>query len=177
MPLLHRRDGVLIILGASIVYIFSSLLQTSPTINADNTQLDFPPLASDTAQTLSVDPMAPDVGYADALPETTVIAHAPGYTLFKNLYMANCTFFAISPNPGNFPQRRMITSTGLIALNNPENIRLREPTDQEFQIISPDTAMARWGGDLSKRERHRVWSIEGISVSCSTKRGTISSFE
>jgi hypothetical protein len=175
MPFLHRRDGVLIILGASIVYIFSSLLHPGATINADINQLDFSPPPSGTAQTLPVDPVVLDFGYADALPETTVIAHAPGYTLFKNLYMANCTFFAVSPNPRNFPQRRMITSTGLIALNNPENIRLREPTDLEFQIISPDTAMARWGGDLSKRERHRVWSIDGISVRFSNKQRIISS--
>jgi len=167
MPFLHRRDGILIILGASIVYILSSLLQTAPTINPDSyhDQQDFPPFPSGNSQTLSDDPLALDVGFADTLPETTVIAHAPGYTLFKNLYMANCTFFAISENPGNFPQRRLITSAGIIALNQPENIRLREPTDQEFKIISPDTAMARWGGNLSKRERHRVWSIEGISVS------------
>jgi hypothetical protein len=159
MPLFHRRDGVLIILGATIVYLFSSLLQPGPPIDADSNQLDLlPPLPAGNGPTLSIDPLALDVGYADALPETTVIAHAPGYTLFRNLYMANCTFFAISPNTGDFPQRRMITSTGLIALNEPENIRLREPTDQEFQIISP------------KRERHRVWSIEGNSVSCPSKQ-------
>lgn len=179
MTLLHRRDGVLIIVGASIVYFFSFLLHPSPGITPDDTsQLDFGPLPHEIPQPaiLSVDPLALDVGHAETIPETTVLAHAPGYTLFKNLYMANCTFFAVSAFPENFPQRRMITSTGIIALNQPENIRLREPSDQEFQVISPETAMARWGGDHSKKERHRVWSIEGISVSFTSYQRTTSSF-
>ena len=161
MPLFHRRDCILIILGASILYFSSSLF--SP-FDPRRGHLGPPSFQ----ETLSVDSLILDVGYADSFPETTVIAHAPGYTLFRNLYMANCTFFAVSQNPGNFPQRRMITSTGIIALNQPENIQRREPSDREFQIISPETAMARWGGDISRKERHRVWSIEGISVSNET---------
>lgn len=164
---LHRRDAVLIIFGASIVYTFSSLFRPAPVQapNSDFSGLDFPPVPQvELPQSPAVDQASFDVGYADSFPETSVIAHAPGFTLFKNLYMANCTFFAVSPSPENFPQRRLITSRGIIALNNPENIRQREPSDQEFTIISPETAFARWGGDLSTNERHRVWSIEGVSV-------------
>jgi hypothetical protein len=59
----------------------------------------------------------------------------------------------------------MITSTGLIALNTPENIAAREPTDQEMKVIGPEDAMFRWGGNIAKNERHRISSIEGNTVS------------
>ncbi|KII92478.1 hypothetical protein PLICRDRAFT_37249 [Plicaturopsis crispa FD-325 SS-3] len=92
-------------------------------------------------------------------PETAVLAHAPGWTVFRDLYMANGTLFAVSSKPASeFPPARMMTSTGLPGFNTPENIAAREPTDAEFQVISVAEARLRWGdGDVAER----VSSVDG----------------
>ncbi|CAA7259230.1 unnamed protein product [Cyclocybe aegerita] len=107
-----------------------------------------------------------DLGKSARIPETSLIAHAPGWTLFRNLYMSNGTLLVVASDAeqNGFPQVRMMTSTGLIALTTPENIRLREPTEQEMQIITPKEAFARWGGSSSTDERNRVWTVEGNTL-------------
>ncbi|TCD67076.1 hypothetical protein EIP91_000589 [Steccherinum ochraceum] len=60
------------------------------------------------------------------LPETTIDSHAPGWTLFTNLYMSNGTLFIVSSQPAStFPSINFITSTGLAAENTPENKTLQ----------------------------------------------------
>jgi len=166
---LTRRDGVLILIGASVVYIFTFLFQRGdPFLNS--TVVEDSPFANQNAHfatseiPTNSDPSVVDLGLSP-IPETKLITHAPGWTLFENLYMSNGTLYIVSSDPGSFPKIRMITSTGHIALNTPENIRLREPTDNEMQIINPDQAATKWGGDITNNERNRIWSIEGISVS------------
>ncbi|OCH86377.1 hypothetical protein OBBRIDRAFT_890539 [Obba rivulosa] len=109
---------------------------------------------------LSVEPEKIDVAYE--LPETTIVAHAPGWTLFRNLYMSNGTLFIVSSEPpSRFPDIRLITSTGLAAENTPENIAARMPTAQDMDFLTPAQARARWGGNPDRWERNRVWSVEG----------------
>lgn len=98
------------------------------------------------------------------LPHTTIIAHAPGWTLFKNLYMSNGTLYIITPRPKKFPEIRSMTSTGLPAENTPENIAAREPTRDNMDFITPDDALERWGGDPDQGETNRVWTVEGNTV-------------
>ena len=100
------------------------------------------------------------------LPETTILSHAPGWTIFKDIYMANGTLFILSSLPSDFPEIRQMASTPLIAQNTPENIAAREPTSQTMQFITPIEAKKRWGGDLDRGEGNRVWSVEGNTVSC-----------
>jgi hypothetical protein len=103
---------------------------------------------------------------AAELPETTVVTHAPGWTVFQNLYMSSGTLFIVSSRPrDHFPQIRFITSTGLAAENTPENIELREPSEKDMDFLSPEEAERRWGGDVAAGERNRVWEIEGNTVS------------
>ena len=105
----------------------------------------------------------------DVLPQTELLAHAPGWTLFRNLYMSNGTIFILADENARktFPEIRMMTSTGLEAENTPENIAMREPTDENMRIITPEEAKARWvsvaGGRKGKVE-NRVWSVEGNTV-------------
>ncbi|EMD37594.1 hypothetical protein CERSUDRAFT_114243 [Gelatoporia subvermispora B] len=101
-----------------------------------------------------------DVAYE--LPETTIVSHAPGWTLFRNLYMSNGTLFIVTSEPrSSFPDIRLITSTGLAAENTPENIAAREPTAENMDFLTPAQARARWGGSPDRWERNRVWSVEG----------------
>lgn len=105
----------------------------------------------------------------DDLPQTELLAHAPGWTLFRNLYMSNGTIFIVADENGRkaFPEIRMMTSTGLEAENTPENIAMREPTDENMRIITPQEAKGRWVGVTGGRKgnvENRVWSVEGNTV-------------
>ncbi|THV02700.1 hypothetical protein K435DRAFT_775344 [Dendrothele bispora CBS 962.96] len=82
-----------------------------------------------------------------SLPYTTVLHHAPGWTLFRNVYMSNGTLFLVSPEEpsirSSFPEFRMMTSTGLRA--EPGNEKDREPTESDMRFITPEDARKRWG--------------------------------
>lgn len=96
------------------------------------------------------------------LPQTTVVSHAPGWTLFKDIYMAGGTLFVVSAAPKSaFPDPRYMISNPIVALNTPENIAAREPDESNVCFIPPETAQHWWGGEVRAGERNRVWTIEG----------------
>lgn len=100
----------------------------------------------------------------DDFPETKIESHAPGWTVFKNLYMANGTLFIISSRPSSeFPDIRLMTSTGLAADTSPENIAAREPTAKDMDFLTPTQARQRWGASLENVESHRnrVYPVHG----------------
>lgn len=141
---------------------------------------------------------------SDLLPQSKLVAHAPGWTLVRNLYMSNDTLYIITPerpvtprrsDPENsrdrkpdyygphgedltygytkvngWPEIRQMTSTGLSAVNSPENIALREPLPQNLQYITIEEAKKRWGDAVLKdengveRKESRVWVVQGNSV-------------
>ena len=176
-PSLTRRDGVLILIGASVVYILSSLAYYgSPVPTLIFTKPPPTPQEQPVATSSPSPPSFPssnahlDLGISQEIPETSIIAHAPGWTLFQNLYMSNGTLYIVTSNRQLIPEIRMITSTGLIALNTPENIAAREPTEQEMQIIDLKSAMLRWGGNTAEDERHRISSVVGNTVSINSDR-------
>ncbi|KAJ6505732.1 hypothetical protein C8R47DRAFT_1066629 [Mycena vitilis] len=98
------------------------------------------------------------------LPPTTLVAHAPGWTLFKNLYMSNDTFFIVTDTPTEFPEMRMMASTPLKAENTPENIAAREPTEWTIRTISRAEGQKMWGGDVRNGKANRVLSVPGSTV-------------
>ncbi len=93
-------------------------------------------------------PAVVDIAYT--IPETTIVQHAPGWTVFKNLYMMNGTIFIVTSRPKSFPDIVMITSTGLPAENTPENIAARVPTSEDMAFLTPQEARDIWGGDVEK---------------------------
>ncbi len=93
------------------------------------------------------------------LPHTSIVHHAPGWTLFRNLYMSDGTLFLLSSNR-SFPEFRLMISSSLPAENTPENIALREPTSHHMDYITPSEAQRRWGGETNMR----VWTVEGNTV-------------
>lgn len=102
---------------------------------------------------------------AEGFPHTSVITHAPGWTLFNNLYMSNGTLYILTTRPKKFPKIRLMTSTGLPASGEPGNVEAREPTDLDMDFISPDDAMDRWGGDKRRGEKNKVLTVSGNTVS------------
>lgn len=122
------------------------------------------------ALTTLVEPVAEPspVDLAHELPETTVITHAPGWTIFRNLYMSGGTLFVVTSNSSStFPHPRFMTSTGLAADSTAENARSREPTSADLDFLTPEEAKRRWGGDVAGGQRNRVWTVEGNTVSAS----------
>ena len=63
---------------------------------------------------------------------------------------------------GLFPEIRMMTSTGLMALNTPENIVQREPTEREMRFLT-DLEAAEMLGEAG--EEKSVWTVDGNKVS------------
>lgn len=99
------------------------------------------------------------------IPETTLVSHAPGWTIFRNLYMADGTLFIVTSQPELFPAISLMTSTGLPAENTPESIEARMPTDRDMTVITPAEARARWGADKSVvGERNRLFPVSGSTV-------------
>lgn len=189
---LSRRDALLVLIGASVMHLLSALSQRpaldhsigefndldlpsvqhitdTKTVTATETQTQINTITrllepSPISTVASASHIIERVNVETDLPHTSIIAHAPGWTLFRNLYMSNGTLFILSSNR-SFPEIRLMTSTGLAAQNTPESIAAREPTSQNMDFITPEQALKRWGGDPSHGQKNRVWSVEGNTVS------------
>ncbi|KIY49159.1 hypothetical protein FISHEDRAFT_65520 [Fistulina hepatica ATCC 64428] len=162
---LSPRDVLMIFLGAMFTHVvlfvahisndLPIVVQTHVDLSSDLQRvrqlpnaMDAPPLVDGLED---VPPIAPPV-----LPETRLVHHAPGWTLFENLYMADDTLFVVTSHSSEFPPVRLMTSTGAPAENTPENIAAREPTAQHMSFVRPATARARWAD--------RVWTVEGNTL-------------
>ncbi|KAJ6531795.1 hypothetical protein B0H19DRAFT_966371 [Mycena capillaripes] len=168
-----RRDAVLILFGASCFYIFSAFAPVSqnPSI-VINTQSDYANTGQTVTETVvtttTARPPAPtkavplDLGLAQNFPETSVVAHAPGWTIFRNLYMSGGALLLLTSDPSQFPEHRLMTSTGLPGnlTNDPQRI----PTPREMAFITPDEAKTKWGGHTASNGRNRVLTVEGTTL-------------
>ncbi|KAF9038352.1 hypothetical protein BDZ89DRAFT_982421 [Hymenopellis radicata] len=153
---LTRRDAVVIIIVLSAFYFVSALYIFPPTpiitstdihSNCNETNFNSSSLVSQGSQ----------------LPQTQVIAHAPGWTLFRDLYMANGTLYILSSNESShFPEIRKMISVSMKAEASPENIAAREPTEYQMTFITPDTARRRWG--LNNDTAVRVSTVSGNTL-------------
>jgi hypothetical protein len=165
-----KRDVFLVFFGASVMYIFNLIFYSAvPHIDGSFSNVKTAPdVTNSTTHQPAQLTLAIPLSQMRDLPETTIISHAPGWTVFQNLYMSEGTIYVVSSHPRSyFPNIRFITSTGLQAENTPENILLREPTTKNMDYLSPAEAKRRWGGDIEAGERNRVWEVEGNTVSLS----------
>ncbi|KAK0201551.1 hypothetical protein DFS33DRAFT_1265140 [Desarmillaria ectypa] len=167
-----RRDALLLLMGASMMHLFS-FFSTTTTASIRSTgfyeaPVDLDPLPpppepkvvvrrnmETVTVTVHTDSKATRPSRPTTLPHTSIVHHAPGWTLFRNLYMSDGTLFILSSNR-SFPEIRMMTSTGLPAENTRENIAMREPTRYHMDIMTPEAAKRRWGD--------RVLSVEGNTL-------------
>lgn len=187
---LSRRDAILILIGALSTHFFTTMApltsksivasagfhqvknelavnEDPPQYNQDISGLLVPIPLESTGESggQGTIPQNTDLSKLPLLPETTIVEHVPGWTLFRDIYMANGTLLILTSSPSSFPETRYMTSTGLPAYNTPGNMELREPTSWDMDIVSPEEALQRWGTHPSTR---RVWSVEGNTVSYHT---------
>jgi hypothetical protein len=72
------------------------------------------------------------------------------------MYIYNGTVFLVSDEPATFPDRKFITSTGMIIDNGLEMVRARLPTDKDMRIISTSAAKKLFGNGANR--------IQGVTV-------------
>lgn len=168
---ISRRDIVPILAGASITYLLSIIIHlTTPTGSfVSNTYKSFwpPSPLSDDLPTTESPVTGIAIQLASELPMTSLLHHAPGYTVFRNLYMSNGTLLIVTSNSSAFPQVRMMTSVSMYVDNSPENIAAREPNMYIMDFVTPESAKRRWGGDIAAGVRNHVYTVEGNTVSSS----------
>jgi hypothetical protein len=86
----------------------------------------------------------------EGAPRTSVLAHAPGWTVLDDIYLFNGTWYVVTDNPSSIPLRRMMISTGAEIWNDQASINRREPTEKEMRIIFPSEANRLWGHSVSR---------------------------
>ncbi|KAI5115650.1 hypothetical protein M0805_002772 [Coniferiporia weirii] len=96
------------------------------------------------------------LSWRDHLPESEIIAHVPGWTIFDRLYALNGTLFVVTSTPHTVPERYLMTSSGIEVLHGEENKLARLPTDKDMRIVSPDEAQRLFG-------MHSATRLEGVS--------------
>ena len=170
------RDAILVLLGAASMYLYSSFL---PHVHEPST-INFKPFHSIPRPAPTAldswhpppqrnppspppQPQSPVPNLEHEIPQTELVSHAPGWTIFRNLYMADGTLFIVTSNPESFPSIDLMTSTGLPASATPESIAERMPTDREMSIITPQEAHQRWGAQ-SMMDLNNVFPVEGSTV-------------
>ncbi|KAM6494609.1 Protein of unknown function (DUF563) domain containing protein [Amanita muscaria] len=175
-----RRDVFLVLFGACSMYIWSfifnrprehSLLLGAPidlNINEPEPNVSTPNAPTTVSTTAPPerdrDPLIGPSAPMTSLPHTSILAHAPGWTLFKNLYMANGTLLIVSPSNDSFPPIRMMTSPGYPAEATPEDMALREPKAEHMDFLTPEQAEKRWKASGTESTTYRVWSIKGNTI-------------
>ncbi|OBZ77624.1 hypothetical protein A0H81_02272 [Grifola frondosa] len=84
------------------------------------------------------------------VPETEVVVHVPGWTIFDRLYVLNGTVYIVTDNPESIPDRSLMTSTAVMIQNGPVAEAARIPTDKEMRIVSTDEAKRIFGTDAER---------------------------
>lgn len=79
------------------------------------------------------------------MPDTAIVAHAPGWTIFDRLYALKGTLYVVTDDPASVPDRNFIISTALRIANGPIEAAKRVPTDKELKVISTADAKTLFG--------------------------------
>lgn len=94
---------------------------------------------------------------SEQVPDTVIVAHAPGWTIFDRLYALGGTLYIVTDDPASVPNKKYILSTALRIANGPIESAKRIPTDKELRIISTADAKTLFGS--------RADVLDGVTVS------------
>ncbi|CDO73894.1 hypothetical protein BN946_scf185016.g51 [Trametes cinnabarina] len=111
--------------------------------------LDTTPLTLETQYTLQS--LNPPLSWGlGQVPETKIVAHVPGWTIFDRLYILNGTVYIVSDAPEDVPDRRYMISTAVFIENGPDAEARRIPTDKEMRVISTEEARRLFGTEAER---------------------------
>lgn len=94
---------------------------------------------------------------SEKVPDTVIVAHAPGWTIFDRLYALGGTLYIVTDDPTSVPNKKYILSTALRIANGPIESAKRIPTDKELRVISTADAKTLFGS--------RADVLDGVTVS------------
>jgi len=84
------------------------------------------------------------------VPETTLVAHVPGWTILDKMYFLNGTIYIVTDQPDEMPDRSHMISTAVNIANGPAAEAQRIPGDKEMRIISTAEAARLFGADAER---------------------------
>ncbi|WOO79298.1 uncharacterized protein LOC62_02G002829 [Vanrija pseudolonga] len=87
---------------------------------------------------------------------TVMLGHTPGWTMFERVYIYNGQMVVVTDKRDDWPELRLMTSTGLPSLDEPGNIEAREPIGNEIIFMTPAEAHELWGNNV-ERMRGMTW--------------------
>ncbi|KIK36942.1 hypothetical protein CY34DRAFT_810851 [Suillus luteus UH-Slu-Lm8-n1] len=145
-----RREAFL------LIFVFVSLLLFSRT-DYDSTGIRFwdgdKPGASSTRPLALAEPWRTRITWSNGhVPNTRVVSHVPGWTIFDNLFVLNGTVFVVTDFPSSIPDRLTITSTAVDIFNGEDAVNSRTPGNREMQIISTDQAQRLFGSSAESMD-------------------------
>lgn len=91
------------------------------------------------------------------VPDTVVVAHAPGWTILDRLYALDGTLYIVTDDPASLPEKKFMISTALRIANGPIEAAKRIPTDKEMRFISTADAKTLFGSGADV--------LDGVTVS------------
>ena len=96
---------------------------------------------------------------SEKVPDTVVVAHVPGWTMFDRLYALNGTLYVVTDDPASVPDRSLMISKALRIANGPVEAARRLPTDNELQVISTASAKTLFGSGADVLDGVTVWLV------------------
>ncbi|KAG8925786.1 hypothetical protein FRC00_003623 [Tulasnella sp. 408] len=84
-------------------------------------------------------------GPKEKMPQTTIVQHTEGFTILDNIYAHNGTLYIITDSPKSVPQIRTMISSGYPVFNGEAEVKKREPTAKDMQIITVKEAEKMFG--------------------------------
>ncbi|RDB17977.1 hypothetical protein Hypma_000815 [Hypsizygus marmoreus] len=79
------------------------------------------------------------------VPQTKVLAHVPGWTIFDKLYIFKGIVYIVTNEPSRVPDISHMYSKGLFIQNGKEAEQSRLPTDEDIRVISTKEAKTLFG--------------------------------
>ncbi|CCM05354.1 uncharacterized protein FIBRA_07568 [Fibroporia radiculosa] len=79
------------------------------------------------------------------VPETKIVVHVPGWTIFDRLYLLNGTLYVVTDHPQSIPDRSHMISNAIFIEDGPYYPEKHAPSDQEMRIIDTNEARRLFG--------------------------------
>lgn len=79
------------------------------------------------------------------VPQTRIVSHVPGWTIFDRLYIMKGVLYIVSDEPRTVPDIRFIYSKGIFTEPGPEAAETRIPSDEDIRIVSSSEAKKLFG--------------------------------
>ncbi|KJA14321.1 hypothetical protein HYPSUDRAFT_150577 [Hypholoma sublateritium FD-334 SS-4] len=133
---------------AAILFLLCALLSHN---NAPSISDSLPKFVTDTiasppaSQVHNPHKVETRLSWGASPPETNILSHVPGWTIFDKLYILKGIVYVVSDDPSNVPDIRFMYSKALNIAEGKEAEDSRLPDASDIQVISPKQAAKLFG--------------------------------